>query len=305
MKSIGQMHKEAWGILKGKWFWRLLAAGLILQGFVYAANFAVVSALEAAGITSVGEFIEAKLRAATAGLSYALPTTKAYVWMSAGFLFQTFIAYVFSAIFAFGFMGLLLKARADDDRRWLSDSMSGFARPLDVTCLMILLNIVIVLAVIAWFVLVCGVAALCRYYANGMSAVPQFGFLSIFGIVCASMLLTLPVVYAYRQTWFIKNEDPSLAAVKCLRASRKMMKGFKMDAFLLDFSFVGWIILFAVLYAVSTAATFVSHGCGAAISVIGGVFGLAAFYILVKTLLGILVARAVFFRELQEMQRCA
>ena len=63
-----------------------------------------------------------KFRAMQSGLDYTLPTVRATVWMYGGFLFQSFIAYIFGAILVYGFMRTLLKADADDENQWFAGS---------------------------------------------------------------------------------------------------------------------------------------------------------------------------------------
>jgi len=44
-------------------------------------------------------------------------------------------------------------------------------------------------------------------------------------------------------TYYIANDCPELSANECIDKSIEMMRGHKMDLFLLDLSFIGWIIL--------------------------------------------------------------
>ena len=149
MKSCKEMRREAWGILKGKWFGRLLVVGVLLHLIVVTVNSLVSSAFVALSIDSLGDFVGRKAQAMQAGLVYALPSMRAYVWMVSGFLFQVFIAYVFAAIMAYGFCSTLLKAQANDDRRWFADAFGGFARPFEVSGLLALMNLKRYIIVIA------------------------------------------------------------------------------------------------------------------------------------------------------------
>lgn len=61
-----------------------------------------------------------------------------------------------------------------------------------------------------------------------------------------SLLLIIPGIikgYSYAMTEFIMNDNPELEGNKAIEASMAMMKGNKMRLFLLDLSFIGWIIL--------------------------------------------------------------
>ena len=61
-----------------------------------------------------------------------------------------------------------------------------------------------------------------------------------------SLLLIIPGIvkaYSYSMTYYILNDNPGMDAIKAITASRKMMKGHKMELFVLHLSFIGWIIL--------------------------------------------------------------
>ena len=49
--------------------------------------------------------------------------------------------------------------------------------------------------------------------------------------------------YAYSMSVFIAEDNPELGPLDCIKRSQEMMKGHKMDLFILDLSFIGWILL--------------------------------------------------------------
>ena len=305
MKNSREMRREAWGILKGKWFWRLLCVAVLLQLISSFVNGLISGAFKVMSITSVGDYVVAKANAAKAGLAYSLPTMKAYYWMVGGFMFQTFIAYIFAAILAFGFMGLLLKASKDDDARWFSDAFGGFARPLEITWLLALMNAMVLLAVAA-FGAVLVPAALVAAMRMGLDPLSRGSLAIVLVAVVVAVVCAFPVMYAYRQAWFLKNERPEASAVECLRESRRMMKGFKWRAFCLDFSFIGWILVAVGLFFFASLGVALNEAYGHATRLAGAVsgaiafgFGFAAFWLTLRVVLGMCVARVVFYRELQ------
>lgn len=263
MKSNRDIRRQAWRTLTGKWFFRLMLVGLALQTITMTVNGLISGIFRTLSITSATDYLEARLNAMQQGLDYALPTAKAYYWMFAGFGLQMFISYVFAAIATFGFMHALLRAHADNDERWFSSSFGGFARPLSVTALLFLQNLLIFL----WSLL-----------------------LFIPGIVA---------LYRYRQAWFVKVEHENLSARDCLRESARMMRGFKGQAFLLDLSFIGWILLSALLLGIAAA---IGSTAGLVGALLGFLSGLTGFYLLVRTVLGMAVSRVVFYRELLDGQ---
>jgi uncharacterized membrane protein len=70
-----------------------------------------------------------------------------------------------------------------------------------------------------------------------------------------SILFVIPGIvksYAYSMTFFIMRDNPSISAYDAIKESEKMMKGYKMKAFLLDLSFIGWLIVGALCLGVGT-----------------------------------------------------
>lgn len=61
-----------------------------------------------------------------------------------------------------------------------------------------------------------------------------------------TLLLIVPGIianYAYKMIWFIRNDHPEYSVWECIKASRKMMHGHKMDYFVLKLTFIGWICI--------------------------------------------------------------
>lgn len=70
-----------------------------------------------------------------------------------------------------------------------------------------------------------------------------------------SLLLIVPGIvkgYAYAMTPYIMHEHPELSANECIDASKKMMNGHKWRLFLLDLSFIGWLLLCVLTLGVLT-----------------------------------------------------
>lgn len=66
-----------------------------------------------------------------------------------------------------------------------------------------------------------------------------------------SLLLIVPGVmahYRYAQALYILIDDPAKSPVQCLRESKAMMNGHKMELFKLDLSFLGWYLLEMIPY---------------------------------------------------------
>lgn len=61
-----------------------------------------------------------------------------------------------------------------------------------------------------------------------------------------SVLLIVPGIiaaYSYRQAMYLLIDNPDMTPMQCIRESKRMMQGHKMELFTLDLSFIGWAIL--------------------------------------------------------------
>ena len=64
-----------------------------------------------------------------------------------------------------------------------------------------------------------------------------------------SLLLFIPGIikmYSYSMAMYILAENPNIGALDALKQSENMMKGHKMEMFILDLSFIGWYLLVSV-----------------------------------------------------------
>lgn len=65
-------------------------------------------------------------------------------------------------------------------------------------------------------------------------------------VVCGCVLLIVPGIIlglAYAMTPFLLRDHPELSVTETLQMSRTMMMGHKWELFLLELSFIGWMIL--------------------------------------------------------------
>lgn len=83
-------------------------------------------------------------------------------------------------------------------------------------------------------------------FRNGYMHTVGTLFLRSLFLTLWSCLLFIPGIvkaYSYRMVPYIVADRPELSAKETITLSRKMMDGQKMNAFLLDLSFLGWILL--------------------------------------------------------------
>ena len=81
------------------------------------------------------------------------------------------------------------------------------------------------------------------------------GLLSSLFTFLWGLLLVIPGVvksYAYSQAVYVKVDHPDYDWRRCLDESIQMMKGHKMDLFVLDLSFIGWYIVGALCLGLGT-----------------------------------------------------
>lgn len=85
-----------------------------------------------------------------------------------------------------------------------------------------------------------------------------------------SILLLVPGIVmgiAYSQSFYILNDQPDMEAMEVLRASKELMDGHKMEYFLLQLSFLPWMLLcvfivplfYVVLYISATNAAYYDY----------------------------------------------
>ena len=70
-------------------------------------------------------------------------------------------------------------------------------------------------------------------------------FVAIF-VFCWTLLLIIPGIIAtiaYSMAYLVKLDNKDLNAIECIKKSKELMKGHKFDYFLLQLSFIGWILL--------------------------------------------------------------
>ena len=76
-------------------------------------------------------------------------------------------------------------------------------------------------------------------------AVPVMGLICLY-VMLWTLLLIIPGIikgYSYAMASYISIDNKELSAEECIQRSMKMMQGHKMQLFLLDLSFFGWVIL--------------------------------------------------------------
>lgn len=79
-------------------------------------------------------------------------------------------------------------------------------------------------------------------------------FLTTLFITLWTMLFIVPGIiaaYRYSQVFYCLIDDPSIGSLEAIRRSKEMMKGKKMDLFLLQITFIGYYLLIALVAGIT------------------------------------------------------
>ena len=69
-----------------------------------------------------------------------------------------------------------------------------------------------------------------------------------------SLLFVIPGIvktFAYSMSMYILAENKGKSALECINESKAMTNGHKMDLFVLNLSFIGWLLLVAVTFGIA------------------------------------------------------
>lgn len=69
-----------------------------------------------------------------------------------------------------------------------------------------------------------------------------------------SILFVIPgiiMAISYSMSWYIMCENPDMSVMDCIRESKSIMHGHKMEYFVLMLSFIGWMLLGCVTFGIA------------------------------------------------------
>ena len=271
MRSCSEIRQDAWNILTGsKWGWKILLNGVLLCAITIAVLFGLEYLFEVAGIQTWESFREAQLAAKRSGDDLAVASGHEALRMTFASGFSTFVQYIFQGIISFGMCVTLLKCIKNDSHGWFSGAFGGFARPLEMFWLTILMIIKIVL----W-----------------------------------ALLLIIPGIIAcfrYALAWYVKAENPEMSANACIKRSSELMDGRKWNFVILGLSYFGWFLLAVLPIIVASgimgasraglqAGEEVSPDIVSLLVVCGSIFVSVVMFAFVSVYVAI--GKAVFYRD--------
>ena len=271
MRLCSEIRQDAWNILTGsKWGWKILLNGVVLGAIMFAVLFGLEYIFEVAGIQTWESFREAQLAAKRSGVDLAVASGHEALRMTFASGFSMFVQYIFQGIISFGMCVTLLKCIKNDSHGWFSGAFGGFARPLEMFWLTILMIIKIVL----W-----------------------------------ALLLIIPGIIAcfrYALAWYVKAENPEMSANACIKRSSELMDGRKWNFVILGLSYFGWFLLAVLPIIVASgimgasraglqAGEEVSPDIVSLLVVCGSIFVSVVMFAFVSVYVAI--GKAVFYRD--------
>ena len=69
-----------------------------------------------------------------------------------------------------------------------------------------------------------------------------------------SLLFFIPGIvksYSYSMAMYVLADNPGKPALECIKESQRMTNGYKMDLFVLQLSFIGWILLGCITFGIA------------------------------------------------------
>lgn len=271
MRLCSEIRQDAWNILTGsKWGWKILLNGVLLCAIMIAVLFGLEYLFEVAGIQTWDSFREAQLEAKRSGVELAVASGHEALRMTFASGFSTFVQYIFQGIISFGMCVTLLKCIKNDSQGWFFGAFGGFARPLEMFWLTMLMMVKIVL----W-----------------------------------ALLLIIPGIIAcfrYALAWYVKAENPEMGANACIKRSCELMYGRKWNFVILGLSYFGWFLLAVLPIIVASgimgasraglqAGEEVSPDIVSLLVVCGSIFVSVVMFAFVS--IYVAIGKAVFYRD--------
>ncbi|MCR5839987.1 MAG: DUF975 family protein [Kiritimatiellae bacterium] len=271
MRLCSEIRQDAWNILTGsKWGWKILLNGVLLCAIMIAVLFGLEYLFEVAGIQTWESFREAQLAAKRSGVDLAVASGHEALRMTFASGFSMFVQYIFQGIISFGMCVTLLKCIKNDSQGWFFGAFGGFARPLEMFWLTMLMMVKIVL----W-----------------------------------ALLLIIPGIIAcfrYALAWYVKAENPEMSANACIKRSSELMDGRKWNFVILGLSYFGWFLLAVLPIIVASgimgasraglqAGEEVSPDIVSLLVVCGSIFVSVVMFAFVSVYVAI--GKAVFYRD--------
>ncbi len=198
-----------------------------------------------------------------------------------------FILGLFCTVVEFGLISYTLRL-ARNEGPGIANLFDGFAKAGRVIWMGILISLFVTLWAAILFVPAIGVMA------AAVVTEEEMYLLLYFILFMGGFALAMVVSYRYYLSAYFLLDDPGCTARQAIRRSKGSMKGHKKEAFILDFSFFGWLLLVAAIQNV-----FMALGLGLA-GVIAGTLAAGVLQLWLSPY--ILTTRANFYNYVVGLQ---
>lgn len=261
MSTSKEIRTRAWNLLwRGRWFWRLVIAGLVLSVIVQLAVVSVQGVIAANGDMdwiAYLQCVEADQNPSVAAQVAVPELTPAFIRRASLATVWVLLAYFLcNGIQSLGRARVLIKCAADETADWFKAAFAGFHVPLS---------------------------------ALGLSALMAVIYLVAFAALIVPGFVAL---YAFRYVFYILAEHPDWSPLRCVRESAALMKGNKWRAFRLDASHWRGFLAVVVLLLLSGRGSAIGQGFMS----IQLLLLMVAICVLVQQLL---TSWAIFYREIR------
>ena len=236
-------------LVRGRWFWKLLGAGILLQICARTAFSVLEEIFGSCGVCSWFSYWEIIAENQETLTTPVPELTHDFIWRATtASALEVFVGLIMMSIIAYGSAVLQLKCLKHDESRWLKSAFGGFKMPLTLAGILL--------------------------------------FRALIGI--AYLVLAIIPAYRYRFLFLVKAENPDLSIRETFRKCRDLMEGHKWESFLLDCSYwkpitLVLVALMAVACGVALAIAFKD------IVAIAALAGLVALFLFFVALAGAIV----------------
>ena len=289
MKSNREMRQLAWNEVKRQG-WRIFGSSLLFWLALFAIAGTAIWLSKVCQVYTWNDFF--KLQQSMGGETGLVPPNlQSKLMLTAGSAFEAFLNCLVNGLTALSMAGLTLGAIKNPEGSRLKDAFAAMGSPF--ACAWLYFSIM--LRLVIWMI----PAFACMAAGINAAGLPRLSWCAA-GVLVSS-LLVLKAIYAYMQAWRLKTENPDWGAGQCIRASIRMMKGYKWKAVSFDCSY--WLHFLVAILLTGAGMTCLSNSMvapGVSQAAMGAGFMLAAAVYSTVLSIYFMLGRAVFYRELQE-----
>ncbi|MDE6108041.1 MAG: DUF975 family protein, partial [Oscillospiraceae bacterium] len=180
-------------------------------------------------------------------LRYQVDEAVEYVWKNYANQIWLYMAInavlgIYTTVMSFGYTSYGLRLSRNEAPE-LSHIFDGFLKLLRVLWMNLLKGIFVTL-----WILVGMIPAAALALVGYVTEMDYYAFSSTYILaVVLAVVVGMMVSYRYCLSDYFLLDDPSRTARQCIRESKKAMRGWKMERFTLDISFLGWMICGQIL----------------------------------------------------------